>query len=713
VTVTDAAASSATGTFSLTIVADPPRVTTTSPLPDGEIGATYSQTLVATGGTPPYTWSLQAGALPVGLTLNGAGVISGTPSAPGTFAFTVQVTDDAGLSGTQELTITVPVPPLAITSTSPVVTAELGAAYSQALTATGGITPYAWDIAAGALPSGLTLSTAGTLSGTAAAAGTFVFTAQVTDAAGTLAAAAFTLAVVPPDLVITTAALPAGVVGEAYTQTLAATGGVAPYAWSLPEGGLPEGLALAADGALSGTPTTAGTYSLNVAVADSLGTVASASFRLTVGATGPLDHFTWDVVPTTAYAGNSSAVRFTARDTAERLVTSFNGSADLQAADGLAATTSPVLISELGDGAESQFELQNVTATAADTRGWYVLLGDSQTDINTVNPVTYALPDTVAAGGLLRLTEQDATTDGRIYFGGPIGWSSAADEGKAWIMLIDGNGVLRDVVVTGWTAADLATLSVEINGAAVPVSGHWHGDGLLPGTRAAAGTTLDSWQRTGRCDRDLAADWTWSHNGDGSDATGFGVANAGLAVPLSTATALAVSPTSVTLSDGEYRGFLLLAESGSAVRLTATAADGEAGTSEAFAVQAGTDSDGDAVPDLWETEHGLAVGSADAELDADADGQSNLAEYLAGTDPRSFASRLAITAIAVPASDQVTVTWSGVAGRLYRFMTSTDLVTWTALDTTVLLTTGGTQTTTIATGGAVRLFVRIEVVTSL
>ena len=84
-------------------------IITTTTLPDGTDGVAYSQTVQATDGTPPYTWSISAGTLPTGLTLNtSTGEISGTPTATGTFNFTVMVTDTvAGCEDTQALSITI------------------------------------------------------------------------------------------------------------------------------------------------------------------------------------------------------------------------------------------------------------------------------------------------------------------------------------------------------------------------------------------------------------------------------------------------------------------------------------------------------------------------------------------------------------------------------------------------------------------------------
>ncbi len=84
----------------------PLSITTTS-LPQGQQGVSYNASLSATGGTPPYTWSLASGSLPSGLSLSSAGQISGLPSAAGTSSFTVAVTDSNNLSAQQGLTITV------------------------------------------------------------------------------------------------------------------------------------------------------------------------------------------------------------------------------------------------------------------------------------------------------------------------------------------------------------------------------------------------------------------------------------------------------------------------------------------------------------------------------------------------------------------------------------------------------------------------------
>ena len=155
-------------------------VTTTS-LPNGTNGVAYSQTLAASGGQPPYTWTNISGTLPTGLTLATNGVISGTPTTNGSFNFTVKVTDAASSTATQALELTVVTsPPQVATVTLP--NSLTGVAYSQQLSVIPGQPPYSWSIISGSLPSGLTLATNGLISGTPTVAGIASFTVMVTDA---------------------------------------------------------------------------------------------------------------------------------------------------------------------------------------------------------------------------------------------------------------------------------------------------------------------------------------------------------------------------------------------------------------------------------------------------------------------------------------------------------------------------------------------------
>src|ERR1035441_4170355 len=203
----------------------PLQITTPPTLPSGVVGVPYSQTLSATGGIAPYIWFLSGGALPAGLALNNfSGTIGGTPHNSGTFQLTASVVDVALQSVTEDLTITINPAALGIT-TSSLPAGTVGVAYSQALGASGGSPPYSWAVASGALPAGLSLAAGGTLSGTPGTAGPSSFTVRVTDSASATATAALSLTINPAALGITTSSLPAGTVGVAYSQALAASGG--------------------------------------------------------------------------------------------------------------------------------------------------------------------------------------------------------------------------------------------------------------------------------------------------------------------------------------------------------------------------------------------------------------------------------------------------------------------------------------------------------
>ncbi len=278
--VSDSASASVTQSFSITIAPPPLRITTTS-LPDGTVGANYSQALAATGGTGAYTWSVSAGSLPQGLSLSTGGTISGIPASAGTATFTAQVTDGAAVKATQALVLVVAPAPITITTGS-LPAATMGSAYSQTLAATGGTGGNSWSLSTGTLPQGLTLSAAGTISGTPTAIGSASFTVKVTDSSGTNATKPLSITVNPAPLSITTNSLPNGTAGVSYTQTLAAAGGAGGNTWSLASGTLPQGLALSGTGSISGTPTAPGTGSFTVKVTDSSGVNATKPLSITV-----------------------------------------------------------------------------------------------------------------------------------------------------------------------------------------------------------------------------------------------------------------------------------------------------------------------------------------------------------------------------------------------------------------------------------------------
>jgi len=263
---------------------------TTDSLSDGEIQSQYSTTLSAAGGTTPYTWSIISGNLPPGLTLNSNGVISGTPTKAGTFTFTIKVTDSSNpvKTATKEFSITVneQTQPLTIT-TEALPDGIVGTQYSATLSASGGTAPYTWSLVSGSLPTDLTLSNAGVISGTPSAAGTYNFTVKVEDSSSPKKQATKQLSINVNEqtqpLTITTEALPDGIVGTQYSATLSASGGIPPYTWSISSGSLPNGLILSpSTGAISGTPIEQGTYNFTVQVQDADSNTAAKNLSITI-----------------------------------------------------------------------------------------------------------------------------------------------------------------------------------------------------------------------------------------------------------------------------------------------------------------------------------------------------------------------------------------------------------------------------------------------
>jgi hypothetical protein len=122
-----------------------------------------------------------------------------------------------------------------------------------------------------------------------------------------------------------------------------------------------------------------------------------------------------------------------------------------------------------------------------------------------------------------------------------------------------------------------------------------------------------------------------------------------------------------------------------------------------------TDADQDGMPDDWEAVHSLRAGVDDSADDADADGQDNLDEYLAGTDPRDAASLFAITGISAPAAGSVWITWPGIAGKRYRIRTATGLGDWTPRPELIECPATGLMQASVPTGGVPALFLRVAV----
>ena len=181
-----------------------------------------------------------------------------------------------------------PTTPIAIT-TKTLNEGTVKTAYSGMLSATGGSGTYTWSVSSGTLPAGITLSSAGVFSGTPTAAGVSNFTVQAQDSESTpqTATQPLNLAISGGTLIIAAPLPHAGQVNVTYSFQMTASGGVPPYTWATnSDGPLPAGLTLSSSGVITGTPTTAGSYSVDFAVTDSSNKTFSQNVPMSINPSG-------------------------------------------------------------------------------------------------------------------------------------------------------------------------------------------------------------------------------------------------------------------------------------------------------------------------------------------------------------------------------------------------------------------------------------------
>ena len=231
-----------------------------SGLPNGTQNVTYSTTtFAAEGGTAPYTYAVSQGALPAGLTLSTGGVLSGTPTAPGSTTFKITVTDADGNKKAQDYSINIAAVVLSVSPTT-LVDAYVSVPYAATFTASGGVAPYTWSISTVATPAGMSFSN-GALTGTPVAAGQWIFTITATDSNGNSGGRQYALYILPN--AISPSSLPTAIQSSQYTLQLAVEKPYGNYTFSnITE--MPAGLTLSADGLIQGIPLFTGQYQIIV-----------------------------------------------------------------------------------------------------------------------------------------------------------------------------------------------------------------------------------------------------------------------------------------------------------------------------------------------------------------------------------------------------------------------------------------------------------------
>jgi len=270
--------------------------------PPARVGQGYSLTIYL---TPPdagrgedfdcATFQASSGDFPPGLSISDEGIISGTPTAAGSFGFYLTVrynkTPSCSKTPSDDRFVINVVPAIVrlFVATNGLPNANIGQAYpSQTLTTSGGAAS-SWLLAGGSLPPGVQLGSNGVISGTPTASGLFSFTVQANGPSNSDTKQLSIFVVAPLELqdlrgkkAPTTGLTASSLLNAPLTTGLKAVGGRTPYVFSS-TGAIPPGMALdPATGTITGTGTVAGTYSSTLTVTDQTGTKQSVPFRITV-----------------------------------------------------------------------------------------------------------------------------------------------------------------------------------------------------------------------------------------------------------------------------------------------------------------------------------------------------------------------------------------------------------------------------------------------
>lgn len=258
-------------------------------------GANIAVQFTASGGIPPYSWDFSPETVvPLGLSIDGSGLMTGVV-ADGAYAITVVASDTIGQVGVDSLMLYVGVSPLTMPATIP--NPCNGIPYSHQLDVSSSNPPVVFELFSGVLPIGLNLSSSGEITGTSTVPGEYTFTIRAVDAVSSVGVATYTLIadVCPAGFTLNQTAF-TSCFGSSFYFQLAASGGVAPYTYSMPYGGLPPSVVLSGD-TLLGVVTHHGTFSATVRVSDFFG--STQDFVLTFDVSAPLELDIAGILPVT------------------------------------------------------------------------------------------------------------------------------------------------------------------------------------------------------------------------------------------------------------------------------------------------------------------------------------------------------------------------------------------------------------------------------
>lgn len=504
----------ATYTLNMTVTAPGTLEVTILGSTDASTGVPYSAAFLANGGVPPYTWTLLNGALPPGLSLSANGSVSGIPTQEGSFSFAVQVKDKNGLTGTGAFTITVGEK---VTAPLEVVLGPtqgaVGTPFNGVVSASGGKEPYSFQVLAGSLPPGLSLSSTGTLSGTPSAVGTFAFSIKASDSKGATGTGNFIITIGSASPVtVKLEGGGAGQVGKPFADgTVNASGGTPPYTFREIGNVLAlSGLTLnSSTGAISGTPTQSGTFTFTVEATDKNGLNGVGSLKVTIepaGGSAPVEPLTVQTNELKANAGTPySAMLGTASGGKAPYTWSIESRGNLP--DGIQLSSGGVLSGTFGaegtynfvvkvtdSGSPAQIALTNASVVVgagggggggggtADPAQLTLLASSPDLPSSGQNPVTLTAVARDKGGVLLEgvtVNFRIATGDGAIQ----VVRAVTDETGTAQALLTTGGDKHNRSITVGASAGAVEsnTVTVQVVGTTLNVSGVDAGAAVLVG----------------------------------------------------------------------------------------------------------------------------------------------------------------------------------------------------------------------------------------